>query len=49
VGVGVKRRGGFGVTERALDGDDIAASRDEAGSVEVAQVVELDAAQPGGP
>ena len=42
VAVGVQRRGGGRVAEGALHGDDVAACRDEAGGVEVAQVVEPD-------
>src|SRR5450759_63932 len=33
VGIGVERRGGLRVAERALDGDDVAAGSDEAGCV----------------
>jgi hypothetical protein len=44
VRVGVKRRGRLGVSEGALHGDDVAACGDEAGGVEVSEVVELDAA-----
>jgi hypothetical protein len=36
VGIGVERRGGLRVAERALDGDDVAAGCDEAGCVKVA-------------
>lgn len=35
VGVGIERRGGFGVAKGSLDGDDVAACGDEAGCVEV--------------
>jgi hypothetical protein len=43
MGVGVEGRGRLGLAERALDGHDVATGRDEAGGVEVPQVVELDA------
>lgn len=48
VSVGVERRRSFGVAEGSLDGDDIAACGDEARRIEVPEVVQLDAAQPGG-
>src|SRR6478752_6445619 len=45
MGVRVEGRRRLRVTERALDGHDVAPGGDEAGGVEVPQVVELDAGQ----
>ncbi len=41
VAVGVQRRGRRGVPESPLDGDDVAAGGDQAGGVEVPEVVQL--------
>ena len=45
--VGVQRRGGAGVPEGPLDGDDVAAGGDEPGGVEVPEVVQLHAREAG--
>ena len=47
VRVGVERRGRLRVPERALDGHDVAPGGDQAGGVEVPQVVQRDAGQAG--